>query len=52
MYIGKESMSSLSQKIQELVPSGINNVNLLGICKTNTNLWATEKCPDFAKSMF
>ena len=45
VYFGTESISSLSPKIWELIPSDIWSTNSLGIFKEKIKFWTTDKCP-------
>ena len=45
VYFGIESISSLTPRIWELIPSDIRSVNSVGIFKEKINFWTTDRCP-------
>ena len=45
VYFGTESISSLTPKIWELIPSDIRSSNSLGVFKEKIKFWITDKCP-------
>ena len=44
VYFGTEGISSLVQRIWELIPSDIRNANSIGMFKKK-KFWTTDKCP-------
>ena len=45
VYFGTESISSLTPKIWELIPSDIRSANSLEIFTEKIKFWTTDKCP-------